>query len=417
MLVVGLVSLLLGTSLFVGTAPHAGSRTLCLAIEFPTASDSGSWDKGSWAVTLEHAVQLAVQQNQDLGSGYTLRDLDYSESPDTTAQQDPRQATKNVTQMVQTPCILGMVGPVSSHVAAVEMPITANAGLAMVSPANTMPGLTLRLYAADYGLAFDHLHPAGKPTNYFRIIVNDAFQGRELAELASHQPPVGLGARNAFVVDDHTPYGEVVAGGFTQEFLSQGGAIVGTDGIPVGGTARIAELAARIVAASPDVVCFGGDGNGGGALLQAQLAAAGYAGLFVGGDGIAQDPAFLAQAGATADHEVYAINPVSDSSHLSSGAAARLLHDFQARYPGEDVDGYGANAYDAAMVLITAMKNLIRAGKAVTRQHVLDQVQHIQYAGVTGHVSFDHNGDNANGVFSLYTVQGGRWVWVKQDTV
>jgi branched-chain amino acid transport system substrate-binding protein len=71
-------------------------------------------------------------------------------------------------------------------------------------------------------------------------------------------------------------------------------------------------------------------------------------------------------------------------------------------------------AYDAAMVLITAIKQLIRADQPVTREALIDQVQHIQYAGVTGPISFDANGDIAHGVFSLYRVQDGAWVFVQQ---
>jgi branched-chain amino acid transport system substrate-binding protein len=410
-----LVGVLIGGTLLsagaTGQRPLAGG-TLCLAAEVPTVGDSGPF-----ALALEHAVQLAVEQNQFLGDGYTLKVLHYREPANATARQDPQQAAKNVTEMVQTPCILAMVGPLSSRVAAVEMPITARAGLTMISPANTMPGLTMRLYAADYQLDFDHLHPAGKETNYFRTIVNDAFQGRELADFASRQPPIGLGARRAFVVDDHTPYGEELVGGFTQEFLAQDGVIVGTDGVPFGGVARIAELAARIVAARPDVVCFGGTVDGGGGTVEAQLAQAGYSGLFVGGDGIAQDPAFIEQTSAAVARDVYAINPVPDPAQATSEAATTFVHAFHASYPGEDVDGYGANAYDAVMILITAMKSLIRAGKNVTRQSVLAQVQRIQYVGVTGPINFDRNGDNAHGAFSLYTVQHGKWVWVKQETV
>ena len=415
-LLVGLlVGLLVDGALLVTDArgPHPSTGgMLCLATEFPTAGDGGSW-----GVSLEHAVQLAVQQNHALGNGYTLEALHYSETSYETTLQDPLQIARNVTAMVQTPCILGMVGPVSSSVAAVEMPITAHAGLAMISPANTVPGLTMRLYAADDGLDFDQLHPAGKQPNYFRTVVNDAFQGRELADLASRQPPHGLGARSAFVVDDHTPYGDELTGGFTQEFLAQSGMIVGTDGPPFGGTARIAELATRILTARPDVVCYGGTVDGGGGLLKEQLARAGYTGLFVGGDGIAQDPAFIDQAGAAAAHDVYAIVPVPDLARVPSDAAARFVNAFHAQYHDEDVDGYGASAYDAAMVLITAMKGLIRAGKDVTRQTVLDQVQDMQYAGVTGQIRFDNNGDIAHGVFDLYTIQADMWVWVKQETV
>jgi branched-chain amino acid transport system substrate-binding protein len=292
----------------------------------------------------------------------------------------------------------------------------------MISPANTNPGLTLRLYAGTYGINFDQVHPPGAKTNYFRNIANDAFQGLELADFSSRPPPDGLGARSAFLVYDHTPYGETLVGGFTQRFLAMGGAIVGTEGIPFGGGPRIAELAARIAAARPEVVVYGGFNGGGsdvpdGSLLKAQLVEAGYLGLYVGGDGIANDPVFIEQAGAAAVNDVFAIDPVPDPAQISSGAAARLVHDFHARYPGEALDGYGANAYDAAMALITAIKRLIQTGQPVTRQAALDQVQNIQYVGVTGQISFDQNGDSAHGIFSVYTVHDGRWVWVKQSSV
>jgi hypothetical protein len=40
-------------------------------------------------------------------------------------------------------------------------------------------------------------------------------------------------------------------------------------------------------------------------------------------------------------------------------------------------------------------------------------VQHIQYVGVIGPISFDGNGDIDHGVFTLYQVQNGGWAYVK----
>jgi hypothetical protein len=78
---------------------------------------------------------------------------------------------------------------------------------------------------------------------------------------------------------------------------------------------------------------------------------------------------------------VYAIDPIPDPAQIASDAAARFVRDFHARYPGEVLDGYGANAYDAAMALIAAIKRLIQQGQAVTRESVLEQVQTIQTEG------------------------------------
>jgi branched-chain amino acid transport system substrate-binding protein len=226
-------------------------------------------------------------------------------------------------------------------------------------------------------------------------------------------PPFGLGSRTAFVVDDHAS-NEALIGGFTQEFLSTGGAIVGTASIPADGAARIAALIPGIMATNPDVVVYGGTTDEGGGLLKTQLAQAGYHGLFVGGDGIAKDPAFAKQASSTAANGVFAIDPTPDPSQLRSDAAARFVQDYHARYPGVVVDGYGVNAYDAALALIAAISHLIQQGRAVTRESVLDQIQLTQIDGVTGPIAFDHNGDSAHGAFSVYTLENGQWVWIKQ---
>jgi branched-chain amino acid transport system substrate-binding protein len=138
----------------------------------------------------------------------------------------------------------------------------------------------------------------------------------------------------------------------------------------------------------------------------------------VSDDALAGDPTFLKevvdQVGGNAANAIYATNPVPDLSSFKTGAAAQFIHDYSAWYPGQALNPYCADAYDAAMVLITAIKHLIEAGQAVTRAAMIEQVQHIQYAGVTGPISFDTNGDIAHGVFSIYEVQGGEWTYLQQ---
>ena len=122
------------------------------------------------------------------------------------------------------------------------------------------------------------------------------------------------------------------------------------------------------MAAKPDVVVYGGTTDEGGGPLTTYLAQAGYHGLFVSGDGIAQDPAFAEQVNSPAASGVFAIVSVPDPSQLQSDAAARFVHDFHARYPGEVLDGYGVDAFDAAQALIAAISRLIQQGRAVTRE-------------------------------------------------
>jgi branched-chain amino acid transport system substrate-binding protein len=402
-----LVGAVLGISLLstgvLGPHPQTGGK-LCLATDLPT---SGDW---AWAgKPAEHAVNLAVMQNQVLGKGYTLKVINY----DDRGPHDLTTGLQNVQQMVRNPCIVGMVGPYNSSVATGEMPVAANAGLVMVSPSNTNPALTLRSDAEIQGIDFEQLHPPGKPITYFRIAPNDVAQAIVDADITFDD----LEARSAYVVNDRYHYGEELASEFTQRFQVKGGRIVGAESILPGNPSLIAQVAASIVASRPDAVFYGGITENGGGLLKAQLIRLGYAGSFVGGDGIAGDPRFVEQAGANAANGTFATVAAPDPSTFTAGAAARFIRDYHARYPGQGLDGYSANAYDAAMLLITAIKRLIRTGQEITRVAVIDQVQNTQYAGVTGPISFDSNGDVTHGVYSIYKVQDGRWVLFKQVIV
>jgi len=219
-LIAGLVSVLvvvplLGSALFLTGEPGASSRpgqspslhggTLCLATDFPTSGRS------AWAgKPLENAVNLAVTQNQNLGNGYTLKAINYDDH----GPNDYIAGPHNVQQMVQTRCVVGMVGPYNSDIAALEMPIAANAGLVMISPTNTVPGLTLRPLAKFYGWDFDKLHPAGKPINYFQIAPNDLAQSIVDADFTFFDQV----ARSAYVVNELSPYGVGLAGFFSERF-------------------------------------------------------------------------------------------------------------------------------------------------------------------------------------------------------
>jgi branched-chain amino acid transport system substrate-binding protein len=406
-LVVGLcLVLFLGTSLLAGSHLHSAGGTLCLATDFPTE------DRYVAVTPLIDAINLAMMQNQHLENGYTLKLINYDDTSQETHDGDSEIGAHNVQQMVHTHCIVGMIGPLNSAVAVAEMPIAANAGLVMISPANTLSGLTLRPYAALEGWDFDQLHPTSKPLNYFRIEPNDVAQGLAAADFTFDD----LGARNVYVVNDREQFGEDLVGSFTQGFEVKGGRIVGIGSIPSANLADIADLAVRIADTNPDAVFYAGLTDGGGQ-LKAQLATRGYTGPFVGGDGIATDPGFVAVAGADAANGTLAISPVAHPSSVSSDAAAQFFHDFAASYPGQRLDPDAAEAYDAAMVLITAIKHLIRAGQPVTREAMIQQVQHIQYVGAIGPISFDSNGDIAHGVFSLYRVQDGLWTYFQQVRV
>ncbi len=408
------VAALAGALAACGSGPGSSGSKLCngnisIASELPTTGTDGSEGKPA-----ENAVQLAVDQNKDLGNGYTLNLIKYNDVSAALGKHDPDQGAKNVQDMVANKCIVGFVGPFNSNVGAAEIHVSENAGLVMISPANTNPGLTIEAAAKPNGFDWNTLHPAGKPESYFRIPGNDIAQGTLDADIAIND----LGAKTVYVVDDQEVYGVGLANYFVDEFKKKNGdaSVLGRDGIPANGAGQIPGLAQKIAAAKPDVVFYGGVTSGGGGTLKAQLVAAGYKGPMVGGDGIGADAGFLDQAGKNAANDTYGTVGAPDASSIGTSAATQFIQDFKAKYG--DLGAYSANSYDAAKILIQAIKNIISSGKTLDRAAMIDAVQHIDYNGVTGHITFDEHGDNkSGGVWSLYKVDGGAWKFQKNVTL
>jgi branched-chain amino acid transport system substrate-binding protein len=382
----------------------SGNKALKIGTELPVSgTDAGV------GLPTQYGVDLAVQQNKDLGSGYTL-DVVHKNDVGTSGP-DPSIGAANVQQLIADSSVMAIVGPFNSGVAKQEIPIINKNTIVAISPTNTNPGLTKQEFAQENGINFDLLHPAGKPEAYFRLAGTDDVQGKVDADIALAAP---VSATTAYVIDDNTTYGKGLAKVFTTEFTSHGGSVVGSTSITPDQVSNLPQLATTIVSKNPGVVFYGGVTSGGGGALKKDLVEKGGNMPMVGGDGIADDPAWITTAGSAAVN-TYGTVAAPDITGLTSASAQTFITAYKAAFPGKDLLPYSASAYDAAMIEITAIKNLIKAGKSVTRSAIRDEVAGISYDGVTGHISFDANGDNSGQkVFSVYGVGAdGKWAFTK----
>jgi branched-chain amino acid transport system substrate-binding protein len=413
-----LVATGLGAVVVAGLAACSGSgSTVDKHIKIGT-SLAVSGDDASAQLPPEYGVNLAADQNKDLGNGYTLevvnKDYEGQGGP------DPAKGQADVTAFVNDKEVMAVVGPFNSGVAKQEIPVVNNAGgPVLLSPANTNAGLTIQQYAQTSGVDFAALHPAGKPDYYFRLPANDVLQGNADAQIALS--PL-IGAKKVFVVDDNTTYGKPLADAFTATYTANGGATVGTrTSITSDALSTLAQLATTIKGSGADAVFYGGLRSQGGCKLKKQLVLAGYTKPFIGGDGIAQDPGCIQDAGTAAPIMIGTV-AAPDPSTLTSAAVQTFKTQyttFVAGKPNNDFTAYAAQSYDAAMVEITAIKGLISAGKTVDRKAVRDAISSIHYTGVTGSISFDAQGDNAGQkVFSVYAVlPGAPTTWAYQQAI
>ncbi len=327
---------------------------------------------------------------------------------------DPTVGQKNVTDLAGDAQVAGIVGPLNSSVALAEMPTTNQAPIALISPANTNDCLTQDTPAYECGGANSKvakLRPTGKVT-YFRIATLDQYQGAALANYAYKTKNF----RKVFVIDDTEAYGAGLATNFKTFWKQLGGQIVGSQSVKT--TSSYENVLTAAASLKPDFIFFGGNDSTGGITIRQQMAkVAGLANIpFEVGDG-AKTSAMAKAVAPLGGGPVFGSIPGNDASQIP--AAKAFTDAYTKQYGASNLGAYSGGGYDSAKIILQAIKEVIDgkkaalpkdsnddAGAKVFRQAVIDAIQNIQYAGVTGNQSFDKNGDTTDRAVSIYTIGG-----------
>ncbi len=248
----------------------------------------------------------------------------------------------------------------SSHSLAIG-PILQKAGIPMISPGSTNPRVT---QIGDY---------------IFRACFVDSFQGKAMARFARER----LNAANAVVLKNiDEAYSIKLAEFFTAGFAADGGRIL-WEGEYRGKAVDFSDILIRIKQLKPDVVYVPGYTRDSGLLIR-QANGMGINTIYLGGDAWDDIWSVAGEAAAGSFHSTpwHPRVPFRQSEHL--------LKIYQAKY-GAKVQNLSAPlAYDATMLLINAIR---RAG-SLDRRLIRDAIAGtVRFAGATGYISFDDNGD------------------------
>ncbi|HTW82925.1 MAG TPA: branched-chain amino acid ABC transporter substrate-binding protein [Candidatus Sulfotelmatobacter sp.] len=373
------------------TAASPAGNVIKIGIDFPMNGADAAV-----GVPSANGAILAVEQANAAGFAGGKYKLEAEVLDDTVqGKHDPAAGAQNAKTFAADPSVLAMVGPYNSNVAKAQIPITNDAGLAQISPANTNDGLTI----GDAAKALRSSHP--DTIAYFRVCTRDSRQGLALAKFARQ-----LGWKNVYVIDDNETYGKGLADVFDPSFGQLGGKVLGHDHI----TANQQDFKALLTkahATHPDAIFYGGDVSTGGALLRRQMADVGMQSVpFMGGDGIGTSE-FFKVAGPMADHTYYSL-AAPDAAKLQT--AAQFVAAYRKRFKA-DIGAYSANAYTAAQIEIAAIAAAIKAdnGAMPTRAAVLANVAATKdFPSAIGTISFDANGDTTAPILTLKQVVGGK---------
>jgi branched-chain amino acid transport system substrate-binding protein len=404
-----------------GTGGETTKGEIDIGVDLPI---SGA--EGSQGLPTLNGVKYAVQVKGTV-SGFKLA-VD-SKDDSVNGTHDAQKGAQNVRDLIANSKVLGMIGPFNSSVARAQLPITNQANLTMISPANTNQCLTKSVYipttlgapkdvsCKDAGLpAPADLRPNGK-NNYFRVATTDDLQGPAVADYLFDS----LKMTNVAVLSDNEVYGKGIADTFAARFVKKGGKVVGRQDFDAKNTNDFKPFLQKFKSAGAQAVFFGGVTANKGCVIRSQMAGIFDAGTktpYLGGDGIAQDPTCIKDAGSN-NQGIYGAVATVDPSKVPTAAAA--ISGFQKAFPNKsDYGSYTIAAYDATNILIAAIDRAIKAnnGNMPTRDAVRAEVAKTSnYQGATGITTFDANGDTSAKIVSIYqSPTSGKsdddWAWV-----
>ena len=311
---------------------------------------------------------------------------------------DAAKGAQNVQRLAADGRVIGMVGPLYESLAKSELPVANAAPLAMVSPAVTDECLTREPADGHCGGLKARLRPGGGNT-FFRVVTTQLDEGAAGADLAFRT----LGKRQAFVLNDQSPFGQAVARAFADRFARDGGTVVDPSDLGAFDPGQPPAFGIRVDrarASGADVIYFAGSAILAAASLRREMVARMPQVPLIGTDRLANSQ-FAKSAGASARGCYYTVvGPYPPRIHeaASVGRAYRQTY-------GVDIASASLAAFDATNLLTAAVRRAIddAGGKLPSRLDVLREVAKTKnYAGAMGVMSFDSDGDTSLKLVTAY---------------
>ena len=343
---------------------------------------------------MKNGVDLAISQNKGEADGFCLDVVNLDDASPQTGKWDGAVEAENANKAVADPDAMVYIGTYNSGAAKVSMTITQRAHMAMVTPANTYPGLTKKAGAAPGEPEI--YRPLGI-VSYFRVPPADDIQGTVAARWAKK-----LGHKKVYILNDQELYGKGIADVFEVEAKKIGLEVLGNEGIDYKQPDQ-KPILTKIRATSADLVYMGGVVETGAQTIIRQMKDLGMVApkvKFMGPDGLYQEELLKAATCEAALAVDMHISFASLPFEQMKGKGAEIYKLYKERYKVEPTS-YALYSWEAAEVTIDAIKRAgakdrekIRAAIAATKD----------FDGLNGKWSFDKDGDTTLEVMSGFKV-------------
>ncbi|MBK9292875.1 MAG: ABC transporter substrate-binding protein [Oligoflexia bacterium] len=332
-----------------GTATSSNANEILVG-EYGSMTGS----EATFGISTHEGIQLAFKQINNTGgiNGKLLKLISLDN------QGKPEEAATAVQKLITQNKVVAVLGEVASSRSLAAAPIAQQYKIPMVSPSSTNPKVT---EVGDY---------------IFRVCFIDPFQGTVMAKFAAEN----LKAKKvAIMTDVKSDYSVGLAKFFKEKFEDLGGKVVSEQSYASQDIDFKAQLTA-IKAAKPDAIFIPGYYTEVG-LISRQAKGLGIKAALLGGDG--WDSSKLFEIGKEAIVGGYF------SNHYTTESKDKKVQEFISAYKdayNKVPDGLAAMGYDAAMVLVDAMKR----AKEPTPEAIRDQLATTKdFIAVTGKITID----------------------------
>ena len=348
--------------------------------------------------TMVNGIRMAIDEAGGKVGAFTIVYQDWDDASAKKGDWDPEVEAANADRAVADPDVMFYIGTYNSGAAKISMPVLNRAGLAMISPGNTYPGLTKpgTGEANEPGV----YRPSGQ-VSYFRVVPADDIQGRVAAPWI-----LQMGGKTVFVLDDRGLYGKGIADVFTVTAAQLGLQILGREGIdPKAQEYR--GLMTKIGQSDPDWVFFGGTTQSNAGQLAKDLVAVGLRAKYMVPDGCFEN-AFISAGGPENLNERAHVTFGGVPPDKLLGKGAEFVAKYREKY-GAEPEAYAIYGYVAGQVAIDALR---RAGVKDRAALVKAVAETNQIDGPLGSWSFDGNGDTTLMTMSGNIVRDGKFEFV-----
>ena len=275
---------LAASQLAAAPGPAGGANHLTIVSSLPRTGSANSQ-----TTSIVNGIRMAIEERGGKVDGLEIRYEDLDDASPQKGNWDQNLEAANANKAAKDPACVGYIGTYNSGAAKIAMPILNKAGVVMVSPGNTYPGLTKP--GAGEPNEPKIYRPSGK-VSYFRVVPTDDIQGAVACEFCVQD----LKAKKAFVLHDRELYGKGIADVFEKRAKEIGLAIVEVEGIDPK-AANYRSLVTKIKASGADFVYFGGTTQNNAGQIAKDLRSGGVDAPFMVPDGCFEE-AFIEAAGA-----------------------------------------------------------------------------------------------------------------------